>query len=189
MSVRLSELPTSKRWQQQLYPVPVVAALICREIAHVRHCLLIRRISQPYAGKWALVGVRWKFGETLSQAVTREVREETRLTTDFVRLRGFGNERIFPHQPDGMGAQYSIFVCEVSASREQPREQDEGEVAWFNEKQLDDMWLEKDMAPTDYLILKHYLTAEELFVCFEAEVVSDITGNATSEIRRFDKIP
>jgi len=49
-------------------------------------------------GKWALVGGKWDFGETLSQATTREVQEETGVITDFVALREFVNERIFPHQ-------------------------------------------------------------------------------------------
>lgn len=188
MSDLLSELPESRRWQNQWHPIPVVAAMICREVENVPMYLLIKRVHQPYAGKWALIGGRWDFGETLPQAVTREAREETGLITDFVALRGFVNERVFPQQPDGIGAQFSIFVCEVHSSQGEPREQDEGQVAWFNEKELNDLWSNRDIAPTDYFIVKHYLAAAQRFLCLEAEVFADITGNSASEIRRFDKI-
>ena len=43
------------------------------------HLLLIRRGHGPAAGKWSVPGGRVERGETLAEAVVREVREETAL--------------------------------------------------------------------------------------------------------------
>lgn len=188
MSDLLVQLSVSRRWQQQSYAIPVVVAIICRENAKTPSFLLIKRIHQPYASKWALIGGKWDFGETLSQAVTREVREETGLITDFGALREVVNERIFPHQSPGFGAQFSIFVCEVQAHQGEPQEQQEGAVAWFTEEQLNALWMSRDIVPTDYLILKHYLTATQSFSYIEAEIIADIMDGTMNEIRRFEKM-
>ena len=41
--------------------------------------LLIRRLTEPEAGKWSLPGGRVEFGETMAEAVERELLEETGL--------------------------------------------------------------------------------------------------------------
>lgn len=187
MNEPLTQLSLSRRWRQQLHPQAVVGAILCREVDTARMCLLIRRIHPPYAGKWALVGGKWDFGETLSEAITREVREETGLVTEFVALREFVNERLFPQQPDESGAHFSIFACEVRNTEGEPCEQEEGAVAWFHESQLEDLWSRKEIVPIDYMILKHFLTAVSPFACFEAEIVADNMGSSTSELRRFER--
>ncbi|MFD2090412.1 NUDIX hydrolase [Blastococcus deserti] len=59
---------------------PVVACVgaVVRDTAG--RILLIRRGHEPHAGLWSLPGGRVEPGETLEQAVRREVREETGLT-------------------------------------------------------------------------------------------------------------
>jgi hypothetical protein len=42
----LHTLPAAQRWREQLYPTPIVAALIRRDSRY----LLIRRNSAPYKG-------------------------------------------------------------------------------------------------------------------------------------------
>jgi len=46
---------------------------------HDGNLLLIRRGHGPAAGQWSVPGGRVEHGETLAEAVTREVREETGL--------------------------------------------------------------------------------------------------------------
>lgn len=59
-----------------LYPSEArvgVGAVVLRE----QRVLLVRRARPPHAGAWALPGGKLRLGETLQQAVEREVREET----------------------------------------------------------------------------------------------------------------
>ncbi|MEM7224807.1 MAG: NUDIX hydrolase [Pseudomonadota bacterium] len=48
--------------------------------------LLIRRGKAPKAGSWSLPGGRQKLGETVRQAATREVAEETGVEIEILRL-------------------------------------------------------------------------------------------------------
>src|SRR3972149_6972420 len=140
-------LPVTRRWREQAYPVASVLAIIWRDSAPqqavgsnmdnaVAHYLLIQRQTEPYIGKWGLVGGRWEFGEKLDEAITREVKEETGLDTTFVGLCGLVNERIAPLGSNADGAHFLLFVCELSAPHGTAREQSEGPVAWFSPEEL-----------------------------------------------------
>jgi len=48
--------------------------------------LLVRRATEPLKGRWTLPGGMLELGETLSQGVAREVREETGLEVEVVEL-------------------------------------------------------------------------------------------------------
>lgn len=50
--------------------------------------LLIKRATEPYKNSWALPGGFVDLGETLEQAVTREIEEETGLKTKPTKLVG-----------------------------------------------------------------------------------------------------
>jgi ADP-ribose pyrophosphatase YjhB (NUDIX family) len=184
----LTQLPTERRWREQPYPVPAVLALIRREIGGEPACLLIRRLKDPYAGFWGLVGGRWEFGEPLAEAVTREVREETGLATTFAGLCGFVNERLFPATDLDQGAHYAAFVCEVHAPTGEPAEQDEGELAWFTSTQLAELRRAERLVPTDALILDAYLAPSPPLPYIEAEVVTRGLGASDTVIRRFEHI-
>ncbi len=63
-------------------PEVCVGAVVCRD----DQILLIKRANPPQAGKWSLPGGRVEPGETLLDAVTREVLEETGIAIDVVRF-------------------------------------------------------------------------------------------------------
>jgi ADP-ribose pyrophosphatase YjhB (NUDIX family) len=51
--------------------------------------LLVRRAREPARGVYTFPGGRVEFGETLTEALTREIREETQLTIEIVGLAGW----------------------------------------------------------------------------------------------------
>lgn len=61
--------------------------------------LLVRRAHDPGRGRYSLPGGRVEFGESLEQAVHREVAEETGLVIEIVRLAGI--REVLPREPDG----------------------------------------------------------------------------------------
>jgi len=60
------------------HPIPAVGAVV---IDHDR-LLLVRRSKGAYAGAWAVPGGRQRLGETMREAVVREVGEETGLEVE-----------------------------------------------------------------------------------------------------------
>jgi len=50
--------------------------------------LLVRRGGEPLKDEWSLPGGRLELGETIQQAIVREVREETSLDIEPLRLLG-----------------------------------------------------------------------------------------------------
>jgi 8-oxo-dGTP diphosphatase len=60
-----------------------------------KRILLIKRHTVPFKGYWALPGGRVEAAETIEQAVVREVKEETGLTTAIIRKIGEYREKGF----------------------------------------------------------------------------------------------
>lgn len=65
--------------------VPCVGAVVMDEAGRI---VVVRRGHAPSAGRWSLPGGRVEPGETLVEAVRREVLEETGLEVDVHRLIG-----------------------------------------------------------------------------------------------------
>jgi mutator protein MutT len=63
-------------------PIVGVGAIIVQE----GKILLVKRGSEPGKGKWSVPGGLVELGEKLGKAVVREVREETNLDVEVVRL-------------------------------------------------------------------------------------------------------
>lgn len=65
----------------------VVAVVLCRD-----EVVMVRRNVEPGIGAWALPGGHVERGESVEQAVEREVQEETGLTTKISSLVGLYSE-------------------------------------------------------------------------------------------------
>ena len=66
-------------------PIAGVGAVIVRRDADgEKRVLLIRRGQEPLKGEWSLPGGAVELGETLEEAICREVLEETGLTVEVV---------------------------------------------------------------------------------------------------------
>jgi len=189
----LAQIPVQARWREQSYPMPIVAAIIRRERlpdnSNNADFLLIRRNSSPYQGMWALVGGKWDFGETLAQAIVREVEEETGLETAFVALRGMVSERLASSEKassDGADcpAHFVIFVCELRVTAGTAQEQAEGEVVWFTTAEIETLHREQAIVPSDFAMLQQF-TETAALPYSEAEMVIDAAGRPLLE--RFEE--
>ena len=63
------------------YPVAAVSAIIVQN----EKVLLVKRKYPPGQGKWGLPGGHVEYGETLTEAVIREIKEETNYEIETVR--------------------------------------------------------------------------------------------------------
>lgn len=86
-----------------LRPELAVSAAIFRD----GRVLVVRRARQPAAGSWTLPGGRVELGETLVEAVVREVAEETALTIHVRGLAGY-REVILDSAAEGRGRHFVI---------------------------------------------------------------------------------
>ncbi|MER9057241.1 NUDIX hydrolase [Mesorhizobium sp. M0910] len=102
--------------------------------------LLVQRAHQPDKGCWTLPGGCVEAGETLEQAVIREVAEETGLAIRVVRE--VGQLKV----PDGDSGVYEIhdFLAE-RISGEAIAGDDAADIGWFAKEQLVDLVLTPDL--------------------------------------------
>jgi ADP-ribose pyrophosphatase YjhB (NUDIX family) len=185
----LAQIPVQERWREQKYPLAIVGAIIRRESPvdnRKADYLLIRRIKDPYQGMWALVGGKWDFGETLAEAIVREVQEETGLETAFVALRGVANERLgTAEMAAGDPAHFLIFVSELQVTAGIAKEQTEGAVAWFSTAELEALRQNGKIIPSDYAMLEQFALAPAVPY---VEVEMMVNGNDMPALHRFEEM-
>ena len=117
------------------YPRPAltVDAVVFRKKADDYEILLIERKFPPYKGKWALPGGFVDMDETLDNAVSRELKEETGLENiDLEQLHTFGSLNRDPR-----GRTVSVVYWGIAErSKEAFAGDDAAKTRWFNIKDL-----------------------------------------------------
>ena len=120
-------------------PELCVGAVVVRE----DRLLLVRRGRGPAAGEWSVPGGRVEAGETMAEAVVREVAEETGIDVVCDELIGWV-ERI------DAGRHFVIFdfrATSLGPAGEQPRAGDDAaEAAWVATDELADLRLVEGLA-------------------------------------------
>ncbi len=119
-------------------PVVGVGAVILRD----DRVLLVRRGRPPRAGQWSLPGGAQKLGETVEEAVRREIREETGL--ELARIELLAVVDSIHRDPDGrIRYHYTLIDVLGEAAPGEVRPGDDAqEVAWFPLSELErlDLW-------------------------------------------------
>lgn len=126
--------------EKTIRPAIGVAAVIWKD----KHLLLIQRGKEPRKGEWSLPGGHQEWGETVKQAVVREIKEETGLSVQVTRLIDVV-DAIIPGA-DGLIEQHFTLIdfhCNWIAG-EAVAGDDAAAVRWVSLRQLEsiDLWEE-----------------------------------------------
>lgn len=121
-------------------PLLGVGALIFRD----DHILLVRRANPPLQGEWSIPGGLVETGETTKEAIVREVREETGLDVEPVKLVEVF-ERILRDQDASVEYHFVLidYLCRV-ISGEAYAGSDVSEVRWAKLEELELLVVAKD---------------------------------------------
>jgi 8-oxo-dGTP diphosphatase len=99
--------------------------------------LLVRRSNPPLQGEWSIPGGLFETGETTKEAIVREVREETGLEIEVVRLAEVF-ERIVRDRESRVQYHFVLidYLCQVIAG-EAHAASDVSEVRWVRTDELE----------------------------------------------------
>jgi mutator protein MutT len=103
--------------------------------------LLVKRDREPARGEWSLPGGRVEVGETLREALVREVREETGIDIDVDGLIGVA-ERVVRDDEGDIAFHYVIldYVCQARTNTLKPGD-DAADARWVPVDELSDVSL------------------------------------------------
>lgn len=98
-------------------PIVGVGAVVFRD----NSVLLVRRGQEPAYGEWSLPGGAVEVGETLGEALRREIREETGIDIEILGLSAV-LERIFPDEAGRISYHYVLldYLCLYASGDPQP---------------------------------------------------------------------
>ncbi|EKO3824811.1 NUDIX domain-containing protein [Vibrio harveyi] len=116
----------------QVLMIPGVAAVILNQ----NNQLLLQKKSD---GSWSLPAGMIEPGESPSQAVIREVREETGLAVEVERVLGvFGGEGFGFAYPNGDQVEYTVimFKCQQTGQFAEDLDEETLELAWFSRSDM-----------------------------------------------------
>lgn len=121
--------------------MPEVQVAVGAVVVHDDRLLLVRRGSGPGAGRWSVPGGRVRLGETMHEAVVREVAEETGLDVVVGEFLGWV-ERIGP--PGADPPEYHYVILDFAASPLDPGQpvragDDAAGAAWVDLGDLGDL--------------------------------------------------
>ena len=111
-------------------PIPTVRVVVTDGDGRV--LIIKRRPRQQFAGKWCLPGGRVLFGESLEEAATRKLRDETSLGCASLRFLFYQDSP--PLEPGGMHCINLYLECERTGTLK--LRQEAGDYAWIGPEDL-----------------------------------------------------
>jgi mutator protein MutT len=129
-------------------PLVAVGALII----HENKVLLARRAKHPFKREWSVPGGAVEVGETVEEAVRREVREETGIEVEITAVAGI-YDRICRDADGQIEYHYVLidYLCRPMKGSGQAASDAEA-VAWFTANELETLTIQQN---TRELILRH----------------------------------
>jgi ADP-ribose pyrophosphatase YjhB (NUDIX family) len=101
--------------------------------------LLVRRARPPVQGVYTLPGGVVESGETLTEAIVREVREETALVIEPATLAGY--REMITREPGGRTERHFVILCfaaRLTSGKAEPNDEIE-EIRWCRPDELDQL--------------------------------------------------
>jgi ADP-ribose pyrophosphatase YjhB (NUDIX family) len=131
--------------------------------------LFIKRKRGDYQKKWALVGGKMHFDETIRESVLREIKEETGLDVEWIGIKSILNERLKDKDSKEIKQQFIIFLCLVKSKSDEIQETEEGELCWFNHEDIEEN--KESIIPSDYYMITELIPRESLQQIIEVELL------------------
>ena len=131
--------------------------------------LFIKRKRGDYQRRWALVGGKINFDETLRESALREIKEETGLNVEWLGIKSILNEKLIDENSMETKQQFIIILCLTKAKSNNVRGTEEGELRWFSNQ---DIRLNKEnIIPSDYLMITELINKQSLPQIVEVELL------------------
>lgn len=136
---------------------------------HHKKVLFLKRKNQPMQGMCTGVGGKTKFDEDISASCVREVKEETGLDVDNIRLKGVVKTVL-----EGKNSSWILFVYTASQFKGELAQCDEGELSWIH---FDEMYSQNLIGFIRRIL--PFVMEDCGFV--EGTIVHDLSGNIVNE--------
>ncbi len=158
-SMEKNLVPKSKGKVMSKTIMPVVLAVIIRNT----NILLLKRTREPFKGLWSLPGGKVALKEFITDALKREVIEETNLSLISMKFMGVVSELISDRQKIINGHLINVFWVEANGAKIKPSY--EGQLKWFTPMEIRKN--KHEIIPTDFFIITKMLFKKQLgvYIC------------------------
>ena len=143
------------------FPLPVVVGLI----RNGDDFLLLKRDNPPYKNQWVLPGGKWEKGETLLEALLREIREETSYEIEQVILAAVVSVKIIDEK-ENLKNHYILFF-HVGHIQGKIKKECEN-LCWVNKKSI-----KMDIPPLDRKLIEIYSSTNDSCIHFYEAVIQE----------------